>query len=417
MEKKQHKEKNVIHPKNTIKKNYSISLLQSGNNKINNNKITSFSNNKRNITNNKSPEIIKIFNQMKNIQNKTNYLFNSYLSRQIKVNRRRDMYRQNSLSKNLSEEILSIKNSNSFYNKKNIFPKDIKNIKYNKFNRTSYNFRKSNQINNLKYNISFKNKIKCNNISKTNDKKKNYNFNISQNKQKYNNKYINKKKEIKKSESSKVIIEKTINNKKKNDKKTIRIEEVENKKIEDEEDIKLTKEREETINFIERNSQLFESILNQLKKNMEKEEDRKIENRKKLMKRYKKKLEYIYRKKEEEIENNFNQNNFIHYSYINTDNIYYRSGINNRELINEEQDINIHPIEDDIFYKLSLNKIGKVKNFYEKNMNCSICLQDFVYDDIVIYLPCSHYFHKTCLIKWIKNNAICPLCKLDINSI
>ena len=417
MEKKQHKEKNVIHPKNTIKKNYSISLLQSGNNKINNNKITSFSNNKRNITNNKSPEIIKIFNQMKNIQNKTNYLFNSYLSRQIKVNRRRDMYRQNSLSKNLSEEILSIKNSNSFYNKKNIFPKDIKNIKYNKFNRTSYNFRKSNQINNLKYNISFKNKIKCNNIFKTNDKKKNYNFNISQNKQKYNNKYINKKKEIKKSESSKVIIEKTINNKKKNDKKTIRIEEVENKKIEDEEDIKLTKEREETINFIERNSQLFESILNQLKKNMEKEEDRKIENRKKLMKRYKKKLEYIYRKKEEEIENNFNQNNFIHYSYINTDNIYYRSGINNRELINEEQDINIHPIEDDIFYKLSLNKIGKVKNFYEKNMNCSICLQDFVYDDIVIYLPCSHYFHKTCLIKWIKNNAICPLCKLDINSI
>ena len=417
MEKKQHKEKNVIHPKNTIKKNYSISLLQSGNNKINNNKITSFSNNKRNITNNKSPEIIKIFNQMKNIQNKTNYLFNSYLSRQIKVNRRRDMYRQNSLSKNLSEEILSIKNSNSFYNKKNIFPKDIKNIKYNKFNRTSYNFRKSNQINNLKYNISFKNKIKCNNISKTNDKKKNYNFNISQNKQKYNNKYINKKKEIKKSESSKVIIEKTINNKKKNDKKTIRIEEVENKKIEDEEDIKLTKEREETINFIERNSQLFESILNQLKKNMEKEEDRKIENRKKLMKRYKKKLEYIYRKKEEEIENNFNQNNFIHYSYINTDNIYYRSGINNRELINEEQDINIHPIEDDIFYKLSLNKIGKVKNFYEKNMNCSICLQDFVYDDIVIYLPCTHFFHKTCLIKWIKNNAICPLCKLDINSI
>ena len=417
MEKKQHKEKNVIHPKNTIKKNYSISLLQSGNNKINNNKITSFSNNKRNITNNKSPEIIKIFNQMKNIQNKTNYLFNSYLSRQIKVNRRRDMYRQNSLSKNLSEEILSIKNSNSFYNKKNIFPKDIKNIKYNKFNRTSYNFRKSNQINNLKYNISFKNKIKCNNIFKTNDKKKNYNFNISQNKQKYNNKYINKKKEIKKSESSKVIKEKTVNNKKRNDKKTIRIEEVENKKIEDEEDIKLTKEREETINFIERNSQLFESILNQLKKNMEKEEDRKIENRKKLMKRYKKKLEYIYRKKEEEIENNFNQNNFIHYSYINTDNIYYRSGINNRELINEEQDINIHPIEDDIFYKLSLNKIGKVKNFYEKNMNCSICLQDFVYDDIVIYLPCSHYFHKTCLIKWIKNNAICPLCKLDINSI
>ena len=417
MEKKQHKEKNVIHPKNTIKKNYSISLLQSGNNKINNNKITSFSNNKRNITNNKSPEIIKIFNQMKNIQNKTNYLFNSYLSRQIKVNRRRDMYRQNSLSKNLSEEILSIKNSNSFYNKKNIFPKDIKNIKYNKFNRTSYNFRKSNQINNLKYNISFKNKIKCNNISKTNDKKKNYNFNISQNKQKYNNKYINKKKEIKKSESSKVIKEKTVNNKKRNDKKTIRIEEVENKKIEDEEDIKLKKEREETINFIERNSQLFESILNQLKKNMEKEEDRKIENRKKLMKRYKKKLEYIYRKKEEEIENNFNQNNFIHYFYINTDNNYYRSGINNRELINEEQDINIHPIEDDIFYKLSLNKIGKVKNFYEKNKNCSICLQDFVYDDIVIYLPCSHYFHKTCLIKWIKNNAICPLCKLDINSI
>lgn len=45
---------------------------------------------------------------------------------------------------------------------------------------------------------------------------------------------------------------------------------------------------------------------------------------------------------------------------------------------------------------------------------CCICLARYVDNDDLRLLPCGHFFHKDCVDKWLKINALCPLCKAEI---
>ncbi|KAL3650866.1 hypothetical protein CASFOL_007269 [Castilleja foliolosa] len=45
---------------------------------------------------------------------------------------------------------------------------------------------------------------------------------------------------------------------------------------------------------------------------------------------------------------------------------------------------------------------------------CCICLSKYVNNDELRELPCSHFFHKDCVDKWLKINASCPLCKAEV---
>jgi hypothetical protein len=47
---------------------------------------------------------------------------------------------------------------------------------------------------------------------------------------------------------------------------------------------------------------------------------------------------------------------------------------------------------------------------------CCICLARYVNNDELRELPCTHFFHKECIDKWLKINALCPLCKAEIDS-
>ncbi|KAK1308415.1 E3 ubiquitin protein ligase RIE1 [Acorus calamus] len=49
-----------------------------------------------------------------------------------------------------------------------------------------------------------------------------------------------------------------------------------------------------------------------------------------------------------------------------------------------------------------------------EDAECSICLS--LYEDgVEIHaLPCNHHFHSSCIIKWLRINATCPLCKYNI---
>jgi len=56
-----------------------------------------------------------------------------------------------------------------------------------------------------------------------------------------------------------------------------------------------------------------------------------------------------------------------------------------------------------------------VKKYNTFNVDkCAICLQKFKGTDIIKEFPCKHIFHKSCILKWIKNSDMCPLCKYDI---
>ncbi|CAD5176914.1 E3 ubiquitin-protein ligase At1g63170-like [Musa acuminata AAA Group] len=47
---------------------------------------------------------------------------------------------------------------------------------------------------------------------------------------------------------------------------------------------------------------------------------------------------------------------------------------------------------------------------------CCICLAKYVDNDELRELPCTHFFHKDCVDKWLKINALCPLCKSEAGS-
>jgi len=46
---------------------------------------------------------------------------------------------------------------------------------------------------------------------------------------------------------------------------------------------------------------------------------------------------------------------------------------------------------------------------------CSICLEEFKYDEELKKLKCDHIFHKGCLEPWLNKNNKCPICRAIIN--
>lgn len=49
-----------------------------------------------------------------------------------------------------------------------------------------------------------------------------------------------------------------------------------------------------------------------------------------------------------------------------------------------------------------------------EDAECCICLSSYEDGAELHTLPCNHHFHSTCIVKWLKMNATCPLCKYNI---
>ncbi|KAK9277195.1 hypothetical protein L1049_006734 [Liquidambar formosana] len=49
-----------------------------------------------------------------------------------------------------------------------------------------------------------------------------------------------------------------------------------------------------------------------------------------------------------------------------------------------------------------------------EDAECCICLSSYEDGAELHDLPCNHHFHSTCIEKWLKMNATCPLCKYNI---
>ncbi|WOK93628.1 E3 ubiquitin-protein ligase [Canna indica] len=49
-----------------------------------------------------------------------------------------------------------------------------------------------------------------------------------------------------------------------------------------------------------------------------------------------------------------------------------------------------------------------------EDSECCICLSKYEDGAELHSLPCSHHFHSDCIVKWLKINATCPLCKQNI---
>ena len=38
----------------------------------------------------------------------------------------------------------------------------------------------------------------------------------------------------------------------------------------------------------------------------------------------------------------------------------------------------------------------------DKNVQCSVCMEDFKFDESVRKLPCSHHYHNDCIVPWLE---------------
>ncbi|KAJ7982222.1 RING/U-box superfamily protein [Quillaja saponaria] len=60
--------------------------------------------------------------------------------------------------------------------------------------------------------------------------------------------------------------------------------------------------------------------------------------------------------------------------------------------------------------KESIEGLEKVKVEGSRG-HCSICLEDFEDGCEVTRTPCSHVYHGDCIVNWLHNNNLCPLCR------
>lgn len=54
----------------------------------------------------------------------------------------------------------------------------------------------------------------------------------------------------------------------------------------------------------------------------------------------------------------------------------------------------------------------------DSNIQCAICLEDFVEGEMISVLACSasHAFHPTCINKWLESQSTCPVCRTPMTS-
>lgn len=64
----------------------------------------------------------------------------------------------------------------------------------------------------------------------------------------------------------------------------------------------------------------------------------------------------------------------------------------------------------------SSDSITKSDGGDEDSAECPICFEVYAKGDYLKLLPCGHYFHEDCLIKWFKHEVTCPLCRFNCHT-
>lgn len=57
---------------------------------------------------------------------------------------------------------------------------------------------------------------------------------------------------------------------------------------------------------------------------------------------------------------------------------------------------------------------GAGKKLSLLGQTCAVCLEEFKSRDELGVCPCSHAFHKKCLLKWLEIRSVCPMCNKPI---
>ncbi|XP_033836089.2 RING finger protein 122-like [Periophthalmus magnuspinnatus] len=65
-----------------------------------------------------------------------------------------------------------------------------------------------------------------------------------------------------------------------------------------------------------------------------------------------------------------------------------------------------------VYNKVVLKGAGKKMGLL--GQTCAVCLEEFRTKDELGVCPCSHAFHKKCLLKWLEIRSVCPMCNKPV---
>jgi len=69
-----------------------------------------------------------------------------------------------------------------------------------------------------------------------------------------------------------------------------------------------------------------------------------------------------------------------------------------------------------IIESLPFRQFSKGKSAQSEEQ-CGICLSEYVSNEKITTLPsCLHYFHSSCIVKWLEINKSCPVCRTNVES-
>ncbi|KAG7143290.1 putative RING finger protein P32A8.03c like [Verticillium longisporum] len=72
------------------------------------------------------------------------------------------------------------------------------------------------------------------------------------------------------------------------------------------------------------------------------------------------------------------------------------------------------PASEDAIGKLQRKAVDDEMLGPEGMAECTICIDELKKGEEVVYLPCKHWFHDTCVVMWLKEHNTCPICRTPI---
>eukprot|EP00698_Gefionella_okellyi_P011353 TRINITY_DN2988_c0_g1_i2.p1 TRINITY_DN2988_c0_g1~~TRINITY_DN2988_c0_g1_i2.p1 ORF type:complete len:278 (-),score=38.64 TRINITY_DN2988_c0_g1_i2:53-826(-) len=62
----------------------------------------------------------------------------------------------------------------------------------------------------------------------------------------------------------------------------------------------------------------------------------------------------------------------------------------------------------------ALPEIDLTESDVESKPSCSVCLEDHIAGTKALRLPCTHLFHKECVMPWLQQHNSCPSCRFEL---
>lgn len=50
----------------------------------------------------------------------------------------------------------------------------------------------------------------------------------------------------------------------------------------------------------------------------------------------------------------------------------------------------------------------------EESAVCAVCLEEMTVGSDATCMPCSHLYHRGCIVKWLQKSRVCPMCRFSL---